>query len=171
MTKNEFMDGLSAALTGEIPDVEVKSNILFYEDYIKGKSINSSEEDVINQLGDPRLIAKTIIETYQISHGPLYNSTKHDGAYQDAQTKDGNAYQDYRGNYDESTNDYGKKFNFNLSNSLTWYQKLIFGAIAAILIILFFIIGGILLRLFFTVGLPILIIYLGYKLIVNNYRK
>ncbi len=171
MTKNEFMDGLNSALTGEIPDAEVTSNIRFYEDYIKSKSINNSEEEVISQLGDSRLIAKTIIETYQISHGPLYNSSKHDGAYQDTQTSDGNAYRDFRSNYDDSSGDYGRKFKFNLSNSLTWYQKLIFAVVAAILIVLFFIIGGILLRLFFTVGLPILIIYLGYKLIVNNYRR
>jgi uncharacterized membrane protein len=171
MTKNEFMDGLRSALTGEIPDAEVISNIRFYEDYIRSKSINNSEEEVISQLGDSRLIAKTIIETYQISHGPLYNNSKHEGAYQDTQTSDGNSYKESRNNYEDSSMDYGRKFKFNLSNSLKWYQKLIFAVIAAILIVLFFIIGGILLRLFFTVGLPILVIYLGYKLIVNNYRR
>ncbi|QHQ59916.1 DUF1700 domain-containing protein [Anaerocolumna sedimenticola] len=171
MTKSEFIDGLRTALTGELPDSEITSNIRFYEDYIKSKSIGTSEEVILAQLGDPRLIAKTIIETYQISHGPLYSGSKHEKAYQDAQTTDGSSYQDYKSKYDNNSNDYGKGFKFNLSTSLTWYQKVILIVIAVILIVLFFIIGGILLQLFFTVGLPLLIVYLGYRLIVNNNRR
>jgi uncharacterized membrane protein len=171
MTKNEFIDGLRSALKGEVPDAEVTSNILFYEDYIKSKSITNNEEEVLTQLGDPRLIAKTIIETYQISHGPLYGSSKHEGAYQDAQTSDSASYKNHQNNYEDDTGDYGRKFKFNMGTSLTWYQKLLVTIVVAIVIVLFFIIGGILLRLFFTVGLPILVIYLGYKLIINNYRR
>ncbi|WFR57924.1 hypothetical protein QA584_02325 [Anaerocolumna sp. AGMB13025] len=171
MTKNEFIDGLRVALKGEIPDTEVTSNILFYEDYIKSKSSTNQEEEVIFQLGDPRLIAKTIIETYQISHGPLYGSAKQEGTYQDTQNGGSTSYKEYQNNYEDGAGDFNRKFRINPGTSLTWYQKLIFTMVAILVIVLFFIIGGILLRLFFTVGLPILVIYLGYRLIINNYRR
>ncbi|MGB8455538.1 MAG: DUF1700 domain-containing protein [Anaerocolumna sp.] len=171
MTKNEFMDGLKTALTGELPDTEIAAHIRFYEDYIKSKSLNNRDEEIVGQLGDPRLIAKTIIETYQISHGPIYNNSKHDRAYQDTQTTDGNSYKAYKSNYDDESNDYGRNIKFNINSSLTWYQKLIMIIIAVIIILLFLIIGGILLRLFFSIGIPLLIIYFGYKLITNNRRR
>ena len=171
MTKSEFIDGLRTALTGELPDSEITSNIRFYEDYIKSKNIDTSEEAILAQLGDPRLIAKTIIETYQMSHGPLYSGSKHDKAYKDAQTTDGSSYQEYRSNYNDNTSDYGKEIKFNINTSLKWYHKIILIVIAIVLIVLFFIIGGILLQLFLTVGLPLLVVYLGYRLVVNIYRR
>lgn len=166
MTKNEFIEGLKDALTGELPDAEILSNIRFYDDYIRSKSMNSSEEEVLLQLGDPRLIARTIIDTYQMSHGPIYNNSRHEKAYRDTQTSDGNTYRDYGGNYDN-----GRKFEFNINSPLKWYQKGILAVVASLVIILVFIIGGLFLKLFFTVGVPILLVYFGYKLISNNYKR
>lgn len=62
MTKQEFMEKLRLALTGKVPGNVVTENLQYYEDYInteirKGKS----EEEVLASLGDPRLIARTII--------------------------------------------------------------------------------------------------------------
>lgn len=62
MTKQEFMDKLRLALNGKVPGNVVTENLQYYEDYInteirKGKS----EEEVLAALGDPRLIARTII--------------------------------------------------------------------------------------------------------------
>jgi uncharacterized membrane protein len=170
MTKNEFIDGLKTALTGELPDTEITANIRFYEDYIKSKR-NNDEEEIVGQLGDPRLIAKTIIETYQISHGPLYNGSKHDSAYQDTQTSDGNSYRDYKSNHANESNDYGRNLKFNINSPIAWYQKLFITFIVVIFILLLLIVGGILLRLFFTIGIPLLIIYFGYKLVTNNMRR
>lgn len=64
MTKQEFMEKLRIALTGKVPGNVVTENLQYYEDYIntevrKGKS----EEEVLAALGDPRLIARTIITT------------------------------------------------------------------------------------------------------------
>lgn len=64
MTKQEFIDRLRAALNGRIPTAKVSDTINYYEDYInteirKGRS----EDEVLASLGDPRLIAKTIIQT------------------------------------------------------------------------------------------------------------
>lgn len=64
MTKQEFIEKLRSALNGKVPANVITDNIQYYEDYIntevrKGKS----EEEVLAALGDPRLIARTIITT------------------------------------------------------------------------------------------------------------
>lgn len=171
MTKTEFKDGLRTALTGELPDAEIENNIRFYDDYIRTKSVGNNEEDIVGQLGEPRLIAKTIIDTYQITHGPIYNGSKHEGAYQDAHTTDGNAYEDDRSNYDNKSKDYERGFKVQIHSSLTWYQKLLIVIIAIILISLFLIIGRVLFQLFFRIGIPLIVVYLGYRLITDNLKR
>ena len=64
MNKQEFIDRLRSALNGRVTPALVTENVNYYEDYInmeirKGKS----EEEVLQLLGDPRLIARTIIDT------------------------------------------------------------------------------------------------------------
>lgn len=64
MNKQEFMERLRAALNGRIAPGLVLDHLNYYEDYInmeirKGRT----EAEVVQMLGDPRLIARTIIET------------------------------------------------------------------------------------------------------------
>lgn len=64
MTKFEFSHKLRKALSGRVSHTVVNENVAYYENYIdteirKGRR----EEDVLAELGDPRLIAKTIIDT------------------------------------------------------------------------------------------------------------
>ena len=64
MTREEFLTELRLALQGNVSQAAVNENVRYYEKYIieeshKGKT----EEEVITQLGNPRLIAKTIIDT------------------------------------------------------------------------------------------------------------
>jgi len=62
MVKQEFLDSLRLALSGKVPGNIVTENLQYYNDYInteirKGRS----EEEVLESLGDPRLIARTIV--------------------------------------------------------------------------------------------------------------
>ncbi|MCM1187418.1 MAG: DUF1700 domain-containing protein [Lachnoclostridium sp.] len=64
MNRQEFIEKLRMALNGRLSQTAVADNVNYYEDYInveirKGRT----EEDVLASLGDPRLIAKTIIQT------------------------------------------------------------------------------------------------------------
>lgn len=64
MTKREFLEKLRQALNGRMSSGTVADNLQYYEDYInteirKGRT----EEEVLFELGDPRLIARTIVET------------------------------------------------------------------------------------------------------------
>ncbi|MFV0343922.1 MAG: HAAS signaling domain-containing protein [Anaerocolumna sp.] len=174
MTKEEFIDGLRTALMGEIPDSEVYTNIKFYEDYIRDKSKTEGEDNTLAQLGDPRLIAKTIIETYQISHGPIYNNVKSNISYQDADTNDWNKSDNLNHNYDDfdrrGQNNSNSRFNINIGVNLTWYQKVLLILILCFTFIVLLIIGGVVLQLFISIGIPILLVYLGYRLIFGNRR-
>ena len=64
MTRFEFTENLRKALSGRVSHQGVNENVAYYENYIdteikKGRS----EEAVLEELGDPRWIAKTIIDT------------------------------------------------------------------------------------------------------------
>lgn len=64
MGKREFLEKLRTALGGRVSAEVVAENVRYYEDYINIEVRRGrSEEEVLNQLGDPRLIARTIIQT------------------------------------------------------------------------------------------------------------
>ncbi len=63
MDRTEFIDRLQRALAGGVNSARVAENVQYYRDYIdveirKGRS----EKEVLDSLGDPRLLAKSIIE-------------------------------------------------------------------------------------------------------------
>ena len=81
MNKQEFIDKLRAALNGNVSPNLVIENVNYYEDYInteirKGRT----EEEVLQSLGDPRLIARTIIETNGQDAQTDYRETGYQGA-------------------------------------------------------------------------------------------
>lgn len=64
MGRQEFIDRLRAALNGSLSSALVADHVNYYEDYIQAQILKGrSEEEVLSSLGDPRLIARTIIET------------------------------------------------------------------------------------------------------------
>lgn len=63
MSKQEFIDGLRAALSGRMGASLIAENVNYYDDYINTQvRMGRSESDVVRELGDPRLIAKSIAE-------------------------------------------------------------------------------------------------------------
>lgn len=64
MNQEEFIQVLRETLTGEISSQELESNINYYRTYIIEEiRIGKTEEEVLDALGEPRLIARTIINT------------------------------------------------------------------------------------------------------------
>ena len=64
MTKQEFLDRLRRSLHGKITPGQIVENLQFYEDYINTEiRKGASEQEVLTRLGDPRLLARTIVET------------------------------------------------------------------------------------------------------------
>lgn len=66
MDKLEFLDVLGRVLARELPQEEVLSDVAYYRNYIEQQvSRGRSEEEVLRELGDPRLIARTILDVDQ----------------------------------------------------------------------------------------------------------
>lgn len=64
MTKNEFLKELREALEGQVPANEIEDSVLYYRDYFsRQEAAGRTEQEILEELGSPRLIAKSIIET------------------------------------------------------------------------------------------------------------
>lgn len=73
MTKQEFLEKLRISLNGKIAADQVEEHIRYYEDYINVElRKGSSEESVMASLGDPRLIARTIVATSGMAQSAEY---------------------------------------------------------------------------------------------------
>lgn len=116
MDRNEFVSTLRAVLTGEVPEAVVEDNVRYYDSYISQEiASGKSEREVMEALGDPRLIAKTIMDTYQ-------------DAYQGRE-------EEVRTEYDQET---GKSPQYHHVNMNTWFGRLLtFVIIILILMVVF----------------------------------
>ena len=64
MTKQEFLETMRMSLNGKVSSSLVMENLRYYEDYINVEIRKGRDEsEVLNELGDPRLIARTIAQT------------------------------------------------------------------------------------------------------------
>ena len=62
MTKQEFLDGLRRSLSGGMESAEVNEHIRYYTEYIDSQiRMGVTESEVMRSLGEPRLIAKTLL--------------------------------------------------------------------------------------------------------------
>ena len=63
MTKKQFLEELKTSLEEMVSPMVVQQNMNYYENYISEQIRNGkSEQDVLKELGNPRLIAKSIID-------------------------------------------------------------------------------------------------------------
>lgn len=64
MNKQRFLDILGNTLEDSLPAQKVSGHVAYYREYIEEQvRLGKREEDVLAMLGDPRLIARTIVET------------------------------------------------------------------------------------------------------------
>ena len=62
MTKQEFLDSLRRSLVNGLETAEINEHIRYYSDYIDSQiRMGAAEEEVMASLGEPRLIAKTLL--------------------------------------------------------------------------------------------------------------
>ncbi|MBQ7358576.1 MAG: DUF1700 domain-containing protein [Lachnospiraceae bacterium] len=63
MTKQTFLDELRMALSGKLGSSQIESHARYYEEYINAEiRRGKTEEEVLRELGNPRLIARSIID-------------------------------------------------------------------------------------------------------------
>lgn len=159
MRKTEFLQELREALDGEVSASVIQSNISYYDQYISQEAAKGrSEEEVIEEIGSPRLIAKTIIES---SQGGSYASRDAAGS--------GRTASSYNGGSSER-DDSGLPPNFHYIDLNKWYWKVLLSVVViAILFVLFALVGGIFTILIHLAG-PILLIWLIYTFIKSIWK-
>jgi len=65
MNKAQFLELLSQKLSEELSCADVISHLSYYESYINEEIARGrAEEDIMAELGDPYMIARTIIDTH-----------------------------------------------------------------------------------------------------------
>ena len=83
MTKKEFLEQLEETLAGEVPNSVVYDNKQYYSKYIDSELWKGrAEEEIFEELGIPRLLAKTVIDM-QVG---CFFSGPHDTAYENYRT-------------------------------------------------------------------------------------
>ena len=83
MTKEQFIMELEQCLQGEVSAYELSDSLTYYRQYFEDEIRNGkSEEQVVEELGSPRLIARSIIDAHGIEESASGNSDYGD-AYSD----------------------------------------------------------------------------------------
>lgn len=147
MDREEFLQELGSTLSGEVPPAVVRDNLRYYEDYIRtemGKG--RTEKEIMDELGSPRLIARTIIDA---------TPGAGDGAYEEYQPggrghfggRDSDGGNVWRGQAEETEGGYGSQTggNFRYYDLNKWYWKLLgILAVIGIVMLVLMVVGGIL---------------------------
>ena len=70
MTKMEFLEGLRKALGNDLDCTTVQENVNYYDGYISDEvNKGRTEEEVTAELGDPWVIAQTVIDAEEAKRG------------------------------------------------------------------------------------------------------
>lgn len=71
MSRREFINLLTDSLAGRVPGRLISEKADYYRGYItnRAQEMGISEEEVIEELGPPELIAHTIIDVYEAEYG------------------------------------------------------------------------------------------------------
>lgn len=68
MRQEDFLVTLQETLIGNVPEHVIQENVMYYRNYINKQMQNGKSEDaILESLGNPRLLAKTIIDTSQFA--------------------------------------------------------------------------------------------------------
>lgn len=87
MTKHEFLRRLEEALVNEVEPSVIRENLKYYEGYI-GEEVKKgrTEEEVLEELGDPWAIARTISDMAETG-SQEYQSPQHRADYEEERTE------------------------------------------------------------------------------------
>lgn len=141
MTKETFLSQLGSALSGNMDSGKVNENLRYYSEYISGEvQGGKTEEEVLQMLGDPWILARTLIDAD--------NGTDRETVYEAGGTS-------YGGKERES----GK-----------WWKKLLLVLFVIMIVLLVFAIISGVIRIFAPFVLPILLVILVIRILKGKRR-
>lgn len=125
MNREEFLKQFREALEGKVSEQVINENMRYYRNYINNQVGNGkSEQEVLRELGDPRLLAKTIEESSRFAGG------------REGEPKSGCSYRnaEYYQDSQESYTDNGHYTQGKITKIPGWLAALIVLLVAALLI-------------------------------------
>ena len=157
MSREEFLKGLETALSGSVPPAVVRENLHYYSDYIRGEMEKGRPEtDIMEDLGDPRLIARTIIHTTPDAGDGAFEEYHPYGSYSSASEES----RRYGGEGGEAYQEKNRVHYYDMSK---WYYKLLaIVLVIAIVTLVITVVTGLLslvIPLLPVIGLVILIMW------------
>lgn len=165
MRKAEFLQELRDCLAGEVSAAVIQENVTYYDSYISGQTASGRlEETVIEEIGSPRLIARTIIDSQEAAEGS-------DGIWRETGSSSGGWNTESR-TYDAGAygQDQGPKVHY--IDFSKWYWKLLGIVILAAVLFLGIAVFSGMVTLAATIFMlviryagPLLVIWLIYQLL------
>lgn len=153
MTKKEFLNTLYEQLSDQMPEAKASAHTQYYHDYIQDAiKRGQKEKQVLDSLGDPRLIAKTLIDT-DAEPSVFSGSGTSDYSGQDLYHTENTGY----GNQSDSEYGQPKHRHYHLDLS-TWYGKLIVIVAATAVLALLFMVLSFLLPVILVVGVVLFLV-------------
>ena len=162
MSKEEFLAELREALVDDVPIEKINENIKYYDEYISSKGGKEEQEKEISNIGDPRLIARTIIEGYKMS-----NEYKYTGGRENTSNY---SYSEYRQESSGQNNGYNAKEptkKSSIYDALSTARRV---AIIVAVVLILFVVLKFAISLFFSIVLPAALIYFAVKYIMRLFR-
>lgn len=148
MTRQEFLEELKNALTGEVSAEVMMDSYRYYSTYIDEEVRNGRpEEEVLEELGMPGLIARSIIAAQAGERVADVEYTE-DGRTKKVKHKTSSPKK-------ESAGSTHREFVFDIN---AWYAKVLFVAILVILVFIVYFILKLGFWFLITFGIPILIL-------------
>jgi len=161
MSKYEFLNILQVTLDGEVSQDVIDENLLYYNNYIDDEIRKGKKEiDILQLLGEPRLIAKTIIETSSVTKSTstyTYSNETEDNM-QDKTNQKG-----FHASYDEHE---GWDLRYGRFKINSWYGKMI---LIILLIVVLCVVGQIAVAIL-PIIFPVVVIFLLVSYFTGNRR-
>ena len=157
MTKEQFMMELEQSLQGEVSAYELSDSLTYYRQYFEDEIRNGkSEEDVIREVGSPRLIARSIIDAHGNEGAASGNAGYEDSDYREGSySKYGSSYDSERGDIENS----GQRGGGTLQNAGRMIMTIIISAL--IFFVVFFLLRAL---------LPVAVVIIAIVFIVRLIR-
>ena len=146
MDKKEFLDILYNQLSGQMPEGSVAAHVQYYRSYIEDEQQKGrTEDEILTELGDPRLIARTLLDT-EVGNS---DSPQSGNPYSTSYTESTSEYDGYSNSSSGSNRVKHKSFKLDLT---TWYGKLAVILIAIVVVILLCTILSVLIPIMIVAG-------------------
>ena len=158
MTKETFLSQLGSALSGNMDSGKVNENLRYYSEYISGEvQGGKTEEEVLQMLGDPWILARTLIDAD--------NGTDRETVYEA-----GGTYENQSAGRNRNGDAGGTSYGGKERESGKWWKKLLLVLFVIMIVLLVFAIISGVIRIFAPFVLPILLVIIVIRILKGKRR-